>query len=76
MTESLEGQDAARRRSSCSTASTTCSPPSAPSPKDLGKLAVFCGVRDFPARVKCATLGWHTLKAALERQPDETVSTE
>ena len=32
---------------------------------DLGKLAVFSGVREFPARVKCATLAWHTLKAAL-----------
>jgi nitrogen fixation NifU-like protein len=33
---------------------------------ELGKLAVFCGVRDYPARVKCATLCWHTLKSALE----------
>jgi len=32
----------------------------------LGKLAVFSGVREFPMRVKCATLCWHTLKAALE----------
>jgi nitrogen fixation NifU-like protein len=32
----------------------------------LGKLAVFSGVREFPMRVKCATLAWHTLKAALE----------
>jgi len=33
--------------------------------RDLGKLVVFCGVRDYPARVKCATLAWHTLKSAL-----------
>lgn len=33
---------------------------------ELGKLAVFQGVREFPVRVKCATLAWHTLKAALE----------
>lgn len=33
---------------------------------DLGKLAVFGGVREFPARVKCATLSWHTMHAALE----------
>jgi nitrogen fixation protein NifU and related proteins len=45
------------------------------SPKDLGKLAVFSGVREFPARVKCATLAWHTLRAAL-RGGAETVSTE
>jgi nitrogen fixation protein NifU and related proteins len=32
---------------------------------DLGKLAVFAGVCEFPARVKCASLAWHTLKAAL-----------
>jgi nitrogen fixation NifU-like protein len=43
--------------------------------KDLGKLVVFCGVRDYPARVKCATLAWHTLKSALN-DTDETVSTE
>ena len=36
---------------------------------DLGKLAVFAGVREFPVRVKCATLAWHTLKAALEKEP-------
>ena len=43
--------------------------------KDLGKLVVFCGVRDYPARVKCATLAWHTLKSALN-SAGETVSTE
>ena len=32
---------------------------------ELGKLAVFAGVREFPVRVKCATLAWHTLKAAI-----------
>src|SRR5947209_3386743 len=37
---------------------------------DLGKLVVFCGVRDYPARVKCATLAWHTLKNALNHTPD------
>ena len=33
---------------------------------ELGKLAVFGGVREFPVRVKCATLAWHTLKSALD----------
>ena len=42
---------------------------------DLGKLQAFAGVRRFPARVKCATLVWHTFKAALESQAD-TVTTE
>jgi nitrogen fixation NifU-like protein len=42
---------------------------------ELGKLAVFSGVREFPARVKCASLSWHALHSALEG--DETpVSTE
>lgn|SRR3990167_2106300 len=42
---------------------------------DLGKLAVFSGVAEFPIRVKCATLAWHTLEAALANKPDP-VSTE
>ena len=41
----------------------------------LGKLAVFAGVSEFPARVKCASLAWHTLRAALEEKK-EAVSTE
>jgi len=41
----------------------------------LGELAVFSSVRDYPVRVKCATLAWHALRAALDRQAD-TVSTE
>jgi nitrogen fixation NifU-like protein len=44
-------------------------------PADLGKLAVFSGLRGFPVRVKCATLVWHTLRAALE-QTSGMVSTE
>ena len=43
--------------------------------QDLGKLVVFCGVRDYPARVKCATLCWHTLKSALNGA-DEVATTE
>jgi nitrogen fixation NifU-like protein len=35
----------------------------------VGKLAVLAGVREFPARVKCASLAWHTLKAALTSSP-------
>ena len=55
-------------------------------PVDLdaaGKMAVFAGVREFPMRVKCATLGWHTMKSALEgdpaspdNEPDSQVTTE
>lgn len=42
---------------------------------DLGKLAVFAGVREHPSRVKCATLSWHTLKTAIAGD-STTVSTE
>jgi nitrogen fixation NifU-like protein len=41
----------------------------------LGKLAVLAGVAEYPARVKCATLAWHTLKAAIADDP-KSVSTE
>ena len=41
----------------------------------LGKLAVFSGVREYPVRVKCATLAWHALRAALQGQ-GQTAKTE
>jgi nitrogen fixation NifU-like protein len=46
-----------------------------PGTPELGKLTVFSGVREFPVRVKCATLPWHTLRAALAGT-ETTVSTE
>jgi nitrogen fixation NifU-like protein len=39
---------------------------------ELGKLTVFSGVSEYPARVKCATLAWHTLQAALEGRQETT----
>jgi nitrogen fixation NifU-like protein len=36
--------------------------------EDLGKLSAFAGVREFPVRVKCASLAWHTLKAAMSNE--------
>jgi nitrogen fixation NifU-like protein len=53
----------------------TGDPTQEPDVSRVGKLAVFAGVREYPVRVKCATLAWHTLKAALESNP-ETVRTE
>lgn len=52
-------------------------PPDAPLPdaSALGKLVTLSGVREFPARVKCATLAWHTLHAALHDESG-TISTE
>ena len=43
---------------------------------DLGKLSVLAGVREFPTRIKCASLAWHTMKAAVALQNDAPVSTE
>jgi nitrogen fixation NifU-like protein len=45
-------------------------------PADLGKLSVLAGVREFPTRVKCASLAWHTMKAAVAGEGDSSVSTE
>lgn len=44
-------------------------------PSELGRLAALSGVREFPVRVKCATLAWHTLQAALQGR-EESISTE
>ncbi len=74
MTESLKGktrEEAMKLLDTFHDLLTTDTPAS----KDLGKLVVFCGVRDYPARVKCATLAWHTLKSALSNN-GETVTTE
>lgn len=43
---------------------------------DLGRLAAFSGVSEFPARVKCASLPWHTLHTALRNEEEAVVSTE
>lgn len=53
----------------------TGKPPKAGVAAELGKLAVFSGVSEFPVRVKCATLAWHTLRSALNGS-GETVSSE
>ena len=42
----------------------------------LGKLAVFEGVREFPVRVKCATLPWHAFRAAVHQTVNQSISTE
>ncbi len=43
----------------------TSDPTQPPQAEELGKLGVFAGVREFPMRVKCATLSWHTFRAAV-----------
>jgi len=52
--------------------------PSDAPPEDagMGKLAALAGVREFPVRIKCASLAWHTLKAAIASSGAPTVTTE
>lgn len=45
-------------------------------PADLDKLAALGGVREYPSRVKCASLGWHALKSAIGGDPPSSVTTE
>jgi len=56
----------------------TGNPDMEPGMDSVGKLAVFAGVREFPTRVKCATLPWHTLRASLEskKKKEEVIMTE
>lgn len=77
MTEALKGktvQEAEQLFHKFHEMVTTC-PMTEPNTEGLGKLAVFAGVREFPTRVKCATLAWHTLQSACEDR-HEVVSTE
>jgi nitrogen fixation protein NifU and related proteins len=77
MTEAVKGKTVAEAESLFSRFhELVTTPPDLPAKTEgLGKLAVFAGVREFPARVKCASLAWHTLEAALAGAK-EPVSTE
>ena len=78
MTEMLKGQKVESAKALFETFHYMLTGPKDPqhhAPQGLGKLAVFAGVSEFPARVKCATLAWHTLKNALDGH-HEIVSTE
>ena len=66
MTEALAGKTTAQARALFEQFHELLTAGDPGDPGTLGKLAVFSGVREFPMRVKCATLAWHTLKAALE----------
>jgi nitrogen fixation NifU-like protein len=81
MTEALKGRTLAEVRTLFHQMHETCTgQPDAEAaglePLDLGKLAVFEGVRQYPLRVKCATLAWHTLRNALEGGAASPASTE
>jgi nitrogen fixation protein NifU and related proteins len=65
MTEAVKGKSRAEVAHLFGIVHDLLTRPDAPAPAELGKLAALSGVRDFPARVKCASLCWHTLNAAL-----------
>ncbi len=77
MTEAIKGLpiEAAERLFDGFHAMVTSDPREEAATSELGKLSVFSGVREFPMRVKCATLAWHAMREAMH-QSGETVSTE
>ncbi len=75
MTEGLKGKTEAEVEALFEKFHNLVTGKSTPDPASLGKMAVFSGVREYPVRVKCATLAWHTLRAALQGSL-ETVATE
>jgi len=75
MTEAVKGRDRAAVRELFDKVHSLLTQPDALADGSLGKLAALSGVREFPARVKCASLCWHTLNAALAHS-SATVSTE
>jgi nitrogen fixation protein NifU and related proteins len=75
MTEAVKGRRLAEVRALFDRVHTLLTRQDAVPDDSLGKLAALTGVREYPARVKCATLSWHTLNAALEHGA-ATVSTE
>ncbi|HVN44349.1 MAG TPA: SUF system NifU family Fe-S cluster assembly protein [Steroidobacteraceae bacterium] len=75
MTEAVKGKDRTAVRQLFTKVHALLTQQDAAPDPSLGKLAALSGVREFPARVKCASLCWHTLNAALASS-DATVSTE
>ena len=74
MTDTLKGKSVAEARALFERFHRMVTTPPDQPVEDMGKLSVLSGVREFPVRVKCASLAWHTLKAALERK--DRASTE
>lgn len=73
MTEAITGKSVTEAEALFHDFHTMATSDEEPAPS-LKKLAVLAGVRQFPARVKCATLAWHTLDAALKKNPDTVVT--
>jgi nitrogen fixation NifU-like protein len=81
MTESLKGKTLEEAQALFHRMHETCTGQAEPgsedqAPVELGKLAVFEGVQQYPLRVKCATLAWHTMRNALDEEGDVLMTTE
>ena len=74
MTDAIKGKSVDEAQSLFQRFHSMVTTPPAQPVENMGKLSVLAGVREFPVRVKCASLAWHTLKAALDRK--ELISTE
>jgi len=74
MTDAVKGQSVADARDMVTRFQRMVTTPPDQQVENMGKLSVLAGVREFPVRVKCASLCWHTLKAALDREA--AISTE
>jgi nitrogen fixation NifU-like protein len=68
MTDAVKGHSTADARSLVDRFQRMVTTPPEQEVEDLGKLSALAGVREFPVRVKCASLAWHTLKAAIDRR--------
>ena len=78
MTEAVKGHPLATAEALFTRFHAMVTGPSDAPPEDagMGKLAALAGVREFPVRIKCASLAWHTLKAAIASSGAPTVTTE
>ena len=72
MTDALKGHTIAEANALFERFHRMVTTPPEQSVEDMGKLSSLAGVREFPVRVKCASLAWHTLKAAMAQQPKAT----
>lgn len=76
MTEAVRGKTLAETAALCDRFQAMVTAPLGSDETAPGKLGALAGVREYPSRVKCATLAWHALKAAIGSAPVDAVSTE
>jgi nitrogen fixation NifU-like protein len=69
MTDALKGRTLEEANALFARAPRMVTTPPEQAVEDMGKLSALAGVREFPGRVKCASLAWHTLKAAMNSEP-------